>query len=481
MKKPRKAKAKHKQRRSAEKPIAAQANVRAARPLKRSIFHSRMSLFAGGISRAVRGAHGLSAARFDILARRATEFEFASTVSGLQRRARAVAAPYSADDRELAALLFLPFLLFASVMVIGQSVRRVSYDPGSIAFEQPQLQPQPKAPSQDALRKQAIAGVPRSQLKLAEPELALLGAVPQGASLAGITGDELVATPADPLPISPKSVVAPLALLTPGPLLDAADFNGIALPPLPPSELVLREQPEAVSDTVCRPEATPVLASLSVPQASFTPEEFGLRLAKAAEAQVDGFVIYNDKYRAISYPNGDVPTLFGVCTDVIVRAYRALGVDLQPLVQQARVGTGDRNIDHRRTEVLRRFFAAKGESLPISTFAEDYRPGDIVTYHRPQNSGSRSHIAIVSAVTAPSGRLMIVHNRGWGPQLEDGLFVDEITGHYRYTGAGGTRAPQNPEAVRSRADATKPATSKSIVEPASIPKVYGSFAPEIAR
>ena len=68
----------------------------------------------------------------------------------------------------------------------------------------------------------------------------------------------------------------------------------------------------------------------------------------------------------------------------------------------------------------------------MTDFAEDYQPGDIVTYHRPQNQHSRSHIAIVSDRLGPSGRPMIVHNRGWGPQLEDGLFVDEITGHYRF-------------------------------------------------
>jgi len=131
---------------------------------------------------------------------------------------------------------------------------------------------------------------------------------------------------------------------------------------------------------------------------------------------------------------GDVPPLFGVCTDVVVRAYRALGLDLQKLVHEAKSGSGDKNIDHRRTEVLRRFFKARGESLPITAFVEDYLPGDIVTYYRPQNRNNRSHIAIVSAMVAPSGRPMIIHNRGWGPQIEDALFVDQITGHYRYNG-----------------------------------------------
>ena len=103
---------------------------------------------------------------------------------------------------------------------------------------------------------------------------------------------------------------------------------------------------------------------------------------------------------------GDVPALYGVCTDVVIRAYRALGIDLQMLVHVARLGTGDPSIDHRRTEVLRRYFAAYGQSLPVTEFAEDYIPGDIVTYYRPQNRRTPYHIAVVSDVIAPSGRPM---------------------------------------------------------------------------
>jgi uncharacterized protein YijF (DUF1287 family) len=175
------------------------------------------------------------------------------------------------------------------------------------------------------------------------------------------------------------------------------------------------------------------------PAATWETPDFGLRLAHAAEDQATGFVIYNDNYRSISYPMGDVNGLFGVCTDVVVRAYRALGLDLQKLVHEARSGRGDTSIDHRRTEVLRRFFASHGRSLPVTTFPEDYAPGDIVTYYRPQNRGARAHIAVVSSQVARSGRPMIVHNRGWGPQLEDALFVDQITGHYRYDGPAPAR------------------------------------------
>ncbi len=171
------------------------------------------------------------------------------------------------------------------------------------------------------------------------------------------------------------------------------------------------------------------------PVATPGPEAFGKALAAAAEAQAADFVVYHDEYFNLRYPGGDIPALYGVCSDVVIRAYRSVGIDLQRLVHEARVGSGDTSIDHRRTETLRRFFARHGANLPVTDFADDYEPGDVVTYERPQNRGAQAHIAIVSNQTGPSGRLMIVHNRGWGPQIEDALFVDTITGHYRMSGA----------------------------------------------
>lgn len=190
------------------------------------------------------------------------------------------------------------------------------------------------------------------------------------------------------------------------------------------------------------------------------PEAFGSALAAAAREQLDDFVIYTDKYHRMSYPLGDIPALYGVCTDVIIRAYHAVGFDLQRLVHESRVGSGDSNIDHRRVDTLKRFFAKYGETLPITEFAEDYKPGDIVTYYRPQNRHSRSHIAIVSDVYAASGRPMIIHNRGWGPQQEDALFVDEITGRFRFNGAKLPPAPAVP------AVAEEPVKSKPAGQPA---------------
>jgi len=182
----------------------------------------------------------------------------------------------------------------------------------------------------------------------------------------------------------------------------------------------------------------PALVAAAPPRgatvAAASPAAFGRMLARAARAQTQDLVIYSDAYRQIRFPMGDVPAFYGVCTDVVVRAYRSLGIDLQVLVQKAGMGTGDPSIDHRRTKTLRRFFERFGESLPVTDFAEDYLPGDIVTYHRASGRTSQSHIAVVSDVVAPSGRPMIVHNRGWGPQLEDALFASHMTGHYRFAG-----------------------------------------------
>lgn len=198
-----------------------------------------------------------------------------------------------------------------------------------------------------------------------------------------------------------------------------------ALPP--PSLPVLASlSPAPQVPAMCVPDE-PALSATPMPR----PTNFGAAIAAAARAQTEDFVIYNPRYMRIAYPGGDTHPLYGVCTDVLIRAYRALGIDLQALIHTSRLGRGDPSIDHRRVEIVRRFLERHGTSLPISDFAEDFRPGDIVTYHRPGGRTSQYHIAVVSDRMAPSGRPLVVHNRGWGPQLEDALFVDRITGHYR--------------------------------------------------
>ena len=175
-------------------------------------------------------------------------------------------------------------------------------------------------------------------------------------------------------------------------------------------------------------------AQAAVRKAAAPASAFGSHLAAVARRQTSHLVFYNPAYRQIDYPMGDVPRYFGVCTDVVVRAYRALGIDLQVLVHRAGVGSGDSNIDHRRVEVLRRFFARAGTSLPITANPADYQPGDIVTYSMPNGWLSKTHIAIVAAEKAPTGVPLVIHNRGWGVQAENWLFAEKITGHFRYAG-----------------------------------------------
>lgn len=159
---------------------------------------------------------------------------------------------------------------------------------------------------------------------------------------------------------------------------------------------------------------------------------FAMRLVEAARQQSAVPTFYDPSYRKIPYPNGDVPWYVGVCTDVVIRAYRKLGIDLQELVHTSGVGSGDRNIDHRRVTVLMKFFLRRGNSLPISKNPKDYRPGDIVTYHVPDGTFSKTHIAIVSNRQNVNGVPLVIHNRGYGVQEEDWLFADRITGHYSF-------------------------------------------------
>lgn len=187
-----------------------------------------------------------------------------------------------------------------------------------------------------------------------------------------------------------------------------------------------------------------VTLAASVVQAQ-TPPRGGTRevdaLVAAAMEQTRHQVTYDGSYRVIPYPNGDVPASIGVCTDVIIRAYRAVAIDLQRLVHEDMrsafssypnlwgLKRPDRNIDHRRVPNLQTFFTRRNAALPRSRNAADYEAGDLVTWMLP---GNLPHIGIVSSTRASSGRLMLVHNIGRGPQLEDVLFAYDVTGHYRY-------------------------------------------------
>lgn len=174
-------------------------------------------------------------------------------------------------------------------------------------------------------------------------------------------------------------------------------------------------------------------------------QEFAPRLAAAAIERTHHSVRYISQYMRLPYPGGDVPADTGVCTDEIIRSYRAVGVDLQkevhedmlrnfaayPNQRRWRLDHPDSNIDHRRVPNLMVFFQRKGEELAITSRAEDYAPGDLVTWDLGRGV---PHIGIVVDQKARSGRHMVVHNIGEGPKMEDVLFDWKITGHYRYYG-----------------------------------------------
>lgn len=171
---------------------------------------------------------------------------------------------------------------------------------------------------------------------------------------------------------------------------------------------------------------------------------YGLRLSAAAEERATHEVVYDASYQSLPYPNGDVAADRGACADEIVRAYRLLGVDLQRLVHEDMVRafavypkrwglkTPDRNIDHRRVPNLATFFARHGRSLPVSANGDDYKPGDVVAWAL---ADGRPHMGMVTERRSSDGaRPLVMHNIGFGPQIEDMLFGLTITGHYRYHG-----------------------------------------------
>ena len=178
------------------------------------------------------------------------------------------------------------------------------------------------------------------------------------------------------------------------------------------------------------------------PQTNQQP--FSLRLSDAAISITADKVTYDPTYFSIPYPNGDVPADKGVCTDVVIRTYRKLGIDLQKEVHEDikpnfskypknwGLSKPDKNIDHRRVPNLMVFFERNGTAKKITASPADYIPGDIVTW----NLGSGlTHIGIVvNRKSADAKRNLIVHNIGNGQELSDCLFSFTITGHYTYFG-----------------------------------------------
>jgi uncharacterized protein YijF (DUF1287 family) len=173
-----------------------------------------------------------------------------------------------------------------------------------------------------------------------------------------------------------------------------------------------------------------------------TAEEWRKQLVEAAREQTQHRVVYDGAYQRIAYPMGDVAPDRGVCTDVVVRAYRQLGVDLQQKVHEDMkahfslypqlwgLTRPDTNIDHRRVPNLQTYFKRNGQSLGVPGATGQFQPGDLLTWMLP---GNLPHIGIVSDRTSTDGRRpLIIHNIGAGPQEEDALHVAPLTGRYSY-------------------------------------------------
>jgi len=165
------------------------------------------------------------------------------------------------------------------------------------------------------------------------------------------------------------------------------------------------------------------------------------QMLDGAIAQAGVTTEYDPAYVALDYPNGDVPEKTGVCSDVVVRAFRKAGLDLQKEVHEdmkaARseyptkwgANAPDKNIDHRRVLNLMKYFERRGKSLPISDAAVDYQPGDVVAW---ELSSGIDHIGIVTNMLSESAdQYLIVHNIGAGTRIEDVMFAWTIKGHYR--------------------------------------------------
>ncbi|HLW29298.1 MAG TPA: DUF1287 domain-containing protein [Brumimicrobium sp.] len=174
----------------------------------------------------------------------------------------------------------------------------------------------------------------------------------------------------------------------------------------------------------------------------FSYAQSGEKLANAAIELTKQDVVYDPSYFSIAYPNGDVPEDRGVCTDVIIRAYRKLGIDLQKEVHEDMrsnfsvypknwgLTRTDRNIDHRRVPNLMTYFERQGASQMVTKNPDNYLPGDVVTWSL---GGGLTHIGIVVGKKSSDGkRPLIVHNIGEGQVIEDCLFSFKITGHYRW-------------------------------------------------
>jgi uncharacterized protein YijF (DUF1287 family) len=192
--------------------------------------------------------------------------------------------------------------------------------------------------------------------------------------------------------------------------------------------------------------ATALLTMVASPTVGAWPQAGGIdpvQLVRDARSQIGVTMRYDPVYTTIPYPNGDVEQEKGVCTDVVIRAMRRQGVDLQVLVHQdmqrnfARypahwgLHSADANIDHRRVLNLEVYMQRHATSVPVSHKTADFQAGDWVTW-RVGAKNTLPHIGVVSDRKSADGVPLIIHNIGGGTQEEDVLFAFHMTGHYRW-------------------------------------------------
>ena len=193
----------------------------------------------------------------------------------------------------------------------------------------------------------------------------------------------------------------------------------------------------------CTPDAILPTHAIEEPRTAEMAPGRVRSVIESAFAQTKTTTGYTQNYFVIPYPNGDVPADTGACTDVVIRAFRAAGVDLQKEVHEdmaAHFGDypkkwglskTDTNIDHRRVPNLQKYFERRGKSRSITSNGDDYLPGDVVSWDL--NGKGLTHIGVVSNLRNVAGkRHLIIHNIGSGTRAEDRLFEWKITGHYRY-------------------------------------------------
>jgi len=209
-------------------------------------------------------------------------------------------------------------------------------------------------------------------------------------------------------------------------------------------------RPQSITEGTAKTtsEQVPTVFEKRSPKKQITQKSFDQKLSNAALGRLNSKIRYDGSYIKIAYPGGDVSPHIGVCTDVVIRSYRKLGIDLQEQVHRDMsaafntypnprkwgLSRPDTNIDHRRVYNLRNFFQRRGAALPITSDPRNYKPGDIVSW---MVGPDLPHIGVVvnKRSKADPNRFMIVHNIARGPEMEDVLFAFRITGHYRYTPA----------------------------------------------